>query len=296
MKEIILIKNVSKIYRIGQEKIVALKDVSLNIRKGEFCCILGTSGSGKSTLLNMIAGLEKPTRGQILIDGQSIEQMNENKLAKFRQENIGFIFQSYNLMPTLTAKENVAMPLIFRGMRKRERDRLALRMLKNVGLGTHVKHRPTQMSGGQQQRVGIARAFVGRPKIVFADEPTGNLDSKTRQEVMELMIRISKKEKHTLIMVTHDQELSLYADRVVQIKDGQIETITILNKEFFAVPGSQDGAVENSVEPDMQPENGGASTEQELRIGESAVGAEPELRTEDSAAGDVSGREVNTAK
>ena len=285
MKEIILIKNVSKIYRIGPEKIVALKDVSLSIRKGEFCCILGTSGSGKSTLLNMIAGLEKPTRGQILIDGQSIEQMNENKLARFRQENIGFIFQSYNLMPTLTAKENVAMPLIFRGMRKRERDRLALRMLKNVGLGTHVKHRPTQMSGGQQQRVGIARAFVGRPKIVFADEPTGNLDSKTRQEVMELMIRISKKEKHTLIMVTHDQELSMYADRVVQIKDGQIETITILNKEFFAVPGSTTG--------DGTAADGTAGAVSDISPKEGAVNAElspaPDIPAEEGAASTVPG-------
>ena len=244
---IIQIKNISKIYRVGQEKVVALRDVSLNVLKGEFCCILGTSGSGKSTLLNMIAGLEKPTRGQILIEGQAIEQMSENKLAKFRQENIGFIFQSYNLMPTLTAKENVAMPLVFRGMTKRKRDQLALRMLKNVGLGTHVKHRPTQMSGGQQQRVGIARAFVGRPKIVFADEPTGNLDSKTRQDVMELMIRISKKEKHTLIMVTHDKELSLYADRVVQIKDGQIEEITILNKEFFEITNDKLGEMRDEL-------------------------------------------------
>ena len=245
MKPIIQIENISKVYRIGQEKVVALKDINLTIQRGEFCCILGTSGSGKSTLLNMIAGLEKPTRGKIVINGQSIDKMSEKKLAKFRQENIGFIFQSYNLMGTLTAKENVALPLIFRGMRKRKRDKLALQILKKVGLGTHVKHRPTQMSGGQQQRVGIARAFVGKPDIVFADEPTGNLDSKTRQEVMELMIGISKKNKHTLIMVTHDNELSLYADRVVKIKDGQIEDIIIHNKAFFETELPEAIAAEN---------------------------------------------------
>jgi putative ABC transport system ATP-binding protein len=226
MKNIIDIIDISKVYLVGQESVVALRNVSLNIREGEFCCIVGTSGSGKSTLLNMIAGLEKPTRGEIIIDGHHINKMSENRLARFRQEHIGFIFQSYNLMPTLTAKENVALPLVFRGLSRRDRDIRALMLLKSVGLETHVKHKPTQMSGGQQQRVGIARAFVGRPQIVFADEPTGNLDSRTRHDVMRLMIEISKRGGRTLVMVTHDHELSRYADRIINIRDGQIAYIT----------------------------------------------------------------------
>ena len=226
MGDIIKIENISKVYPVGQERVVALRDVSLNISEGEFCCIVGTSGSGKSTLLHMIAGLEKPTRGDVIIDGQCINRMSENRLARFRQEHIGFIFQSYNLLPTLTAKENVALPLAFRGMPKRERDRRALRLLKSVGLETHVKHRPTQMSGGQQQRVGIARAFIGQPKIVFADEPTGNLDLKTREDVMRIMIDISKLGRRTLVMVTHDRDLARYADRVISISDGRIVDIS----------------------------------------------------------------------
>ena len=225
MSDIIKIVNISKVYAIGQERVVALRDVSLNIGEGEFCCIVGTSGSGKSTLLHMIAGLDKPTRGDVYIDGQCINRMSENKLARFRQERIGFIFQSYNLLPTLTARENVALPLAFRGMPKYERDLRALKLLKSVGLETHVKHKPTQMSGGQQQRVGIARAFIGQPKIVFADEPTGNLDSKTREEVMKLMIDISRRGRRALVMVTHDKDLAKYADRIINISDGRITDI-----------------------------------------------------------------------
>jgi len=226
MKDIIVIKDVSKVYLVGQESVVALRNVSLDIREGEFCCIVGTSGSGKSTLLNMIAGLEKPTRGEIIIDGFHINKMSENRLARFRQEHIGFIFQSYNLMPTLTARENVALPLVFRGLPKMERDIRALRLLRSVGLESHARHKPTQMSGGQQQRVGIARAFVGQPQIVFADEPTGNLDSKTREDVMRLMINISKRSGRTLVMVTHDIDLARYADRIINISDGKIVKIT----------------------------------------------------------------------
>ena len=234
MADIIKIENLSKIFRIGQERVVALKDVSLAIKEGEICCILGTSGSGKSTLLNMIAGLEKPTKGRVIIKGNYvINEMNENKLARFRQENIGFVFQSYNLLEALTARENVAMPLVFRGASRKTREKRAIQMLDNVGLKTHIKHRPTQMSGGQQQRVGIARAFVGRPDIVFADEPTGNLDSKTSREIMELMVNLIKKNNRTMVMVTHDHELSKYADRVVKISDGEIEEIIIYNEEFF---------------------------------------------------------------
>ncbi len=192
---------------------------------GETTCILGVSGSGKSTLLNMMAGLEKPTRGSIKIYGRNIEKMNERELAKFRQHNVGFVFQSYNLLPHLTALENVSMPLIFRGITKSKRDKMAMNMLEAVGLKKHAKHKPSQMSGGQQQRVGIARAFVSKAKVVFADEPTGNLDSVTTKEIMQLIIRISKDNQQNLIIVTHDIGVASYADRIVHILDGNIEKI-----------------------------------------------------------------------
>ncbi|QXM07425.1 ABC transporter ATP-binding protein [Crassaminicella indica] len=225
MINIVEIKNVRKVYRVGDEKIVALNDVSLEIKKGEVCCFLGTSGSGKSTLLNMMAGLEKPTKGIIKINGKNVEKMNEKQLAKFRQKYIGFIFQSYNLLPALTALENVSLPLTFRGMKKKEREKISLEMLNAVGLKKYVTHKPTQMSGGQQQRVGIARAFVSKPPIIFADEPTGNLDSKTTHEVMHLMLEIAKENDQTLIIVTHDRSIAEYADKIVYILDGNIEKI-----------------------------------------------------------------------
>ncbi len=229
MENIIELKNLRKVYRVGEEKVIALDDVSLNIKKGEFCCLLGTSGSGKSTLLNMMAGLEKPTKGTIRIKGEAVEKMTEKKLAKFRQEHLGFVFQSYNLMPMLTALENVSMPLTFKGLSKSIRDKKARDMLKAVGLETHLKHKPSQMSGGQQQRVGIARAFVATPEIVFADEPTGNLDSRTTKEVMELITRMARENNQTLVIVTHDLEIARYADRIVHILDGNIEKVDIIN-------------------------------------------------------------------
>ena len=212
-----------KVYKVGNEKVIALDSIDLNIEKGEICCILGTSGSGKSTLLNIMAGLEKPTRGSIKIKGKSIEKMSENSLSRFRRRNIGFVFQSYNLIPTLTALENVSLPLIFRAMDKKLRNIAAKKLLKQVGLEKHLKHKPNQMSGGQQQRVGIARAFIGNPEIVFADELTGNLDSKTTTDIMELIISIAKEKKQTLVIVTHDTNIAKYADRIVYIEDGNIE-------------------------------------------------------------------------
>jgi len=222
---IITISNLSKIYRVGEEKVIALENINLVINKGEFCCFLGTSGSGKSTLLNVLAGLEKPTRGNIRIKNVNIEKLNEKKLAAFRQDNIGFIFQAYNLVNYLNAVENVSLPLMFKGVSKKERTKKAVELLKAVGLQKHLRHKPTQMSGGQQQRVGIARAFVTNPDIVFADEPTGNLDSKTSMEVLDLMTGLAKTNNQTLIMVTHDVNIAKRADRIIYILDGRIEKI-----------------------------------------------------------------------
>ena len=234
---LICVKDIRKVYHLGTEKVVALNRINLSIEQGEICCILGTSGSGKSTLLNIMAGLEKPSRGSVFIDGVDIAKLSERQLAVFRQKNIGFIFQSYNLMPTLTAVENVAMPLMFKGIGKKSRNVQAVKMLKAVKLGNRMHHKPTQMSGGQQQRVGIARAFVAHPKIVFADEPTGNLDSKTTIEVMEMIVGLARKHHETLILVTHDREIAQYADRIVHLLDGNIKSDNA-NEALF-VPGEQ---------------------------------------------------------
>ncbi len=222
---IIEIRDLKKTYKLGSERVRALKNINLDIEKGEICCVLGTSGSGKSTLLNMLAGLEKPTRGSVKIKGTEITKLNEKKLAKFRQQHLGFVFQSYNLLNQLTALENVAMPLMFKGIPRKKRDKIAAKMLKNVSLGNRMKHKPSQMSGGQQQRVGIARAFVTKPSVIFADEPTGNLDSHTTEEVMKLMVEMCRKHGLTLVLVTHDLGISEYADKIVHIIDGEITSI-----------------------------------------------------------------------
>ncbi len=210
---------------MGDEKIIALNDVNLEIYRKEIVCIIGASGSGKSTLLNMMAGLEKPTKGEIIVNNMHLEKMNEKQLTKFRQKNIGFVFQSYNLIPTLTALENVSLVLTFRGVPRKVREKKATEMLKDVGLGKRLHHKPSEMSGGQQQRVSIARAFVGNPKIVFADEPTGNLDTKTSFEIMDLVTSMAKELNQTLIIVTHDDEISSYANRIFHMRDGKIEKV-----------------------------------------------------------------------
>lgn len=220
--EVIKVKDLYKIYRIGDNRVKALNGVSFTINKGEFCAIVGTSGSGKSTLLNMLAGLEKPTKGEIVIAGEHMESKSENQLVKFRREHIGFIFQSFNLMGTMNAVENVALPLTFQGVSKKERMKRAKKMIHLVGLDKYWDHKPNQMSGGQQQRVGVARALVVRPEIIFADEPTGNLDSNTSQEIMNLMQNVVREHKQTLIMVTHDNYLASFADKIIRIKDGKI--------------------------------------------------------------------------
>ena len=219
------IRNVTKVYKVGSVEVNALRGVSLKIEQGEICCIVGRSGSGKSTLLNVMAGLEPVTSGEIVIANKHMERMTQSELIVFRQKHVGFIFQSFNLLPYYTAVENVAFPLSFRGVLPNKRNKLAREMLKEVGLESHMNHKPTQMSGGQQQRVGIARALVTNPDIVFADEPTGNLDSSTSDEVMHMIIDTLRKHNRTLVMVTHDPNMAEYADRVIHLLDGRIVKI-----------------------------------------------------------------------
>ena len=242
---VIQVKNLYKIYRVGENKVRALNGVDFTIYKGEFCSIVGTSGSGKSTLLNMLAGLEKPTKGEVIIAGEHMENKTENQLVKFRREHIGFIFQSFNLLPTMNAIENVALPLTFQGMDKKTRLAKAEEAIKLVGLTKHKKHKPTQMSGGQQQRVGVARALVVNPEIIFADEPTGNLDSNTSQEVMNLMKKVVREQNQTLVMVTHDNYLAGFADRIFHIKDGKI----------IKIEDNRQKAIDNTSKEDEGEEN-----------------------------------------
>ena len=211
---VIRVKNLYKIYRVGDIKVRALDGLDFDIYKGEFVAIVGASGSGKSTLLNMLAGLEKPTKGE-----------------SFRREKVGFIFQAYNLLNTMNALENVALPLSFRGVSRRQRLKEARKYMDLVGVGGQARHMPNQMSGGQQQRVGIARALVVNPQIIFADEPTGNLDSKTTMEVLRLMQKIVREQNQTLVMVTHDNNLASYADRRIRIMDGRIVGIETGGRE-----------------------------------------------------------------
>ena len=222
---VIQVKNLYKIFRVGNSKVRALNGVDLTIYRGEFCAIVGTSGSGKSTMLNMLAGLEKPTKGEVIVAGEHLENMTENQLVRFRREKIGFIFQSFNLLGTMNAVENVALPLTFRGVDKKTREEKASKMLDLVGLSKHKKHRPNEMSGGQQQRVGVARALVLDPEIIFADEPTGNLDSHTSEDVLKLMRKVVQEKNQTLVMVTHDNHLAGCADRIFHIIDGKIVKI-----------------------------------------------------------------------
>ena len=251
IESVIEIEGLRKVYRIGAERVVALNRIDLIINRGEICCLLGPSGSGKSTLLNMIAGLEKPTRGTITMLGERISAIGESRLAKFRQYNMGFVFQSYNLLPELTALENVTLPLMFRGESRRKRKKAAVQMLDMVGLRSHAKHKPTQMSGGQQQRVGIARAFVSDAPIILADEPTGNLDSKTTTEIMNIIIQRARKRSQTLLIVTHDIRIATYADRVVHIFDGNIAKI----QSGREVADSLSGVEEDNSLPYVQLEN-----------------------------------------
>ena len=222
LKYAIDVRGLYKIFRLGEERVRALNGVTFSIGSGEFAAIVGTSGSGKSTLLNMLAGLEKPTKGEIVVAGEHIERYSERQLVRFRRRHVGFIFQAYDLIPTMDAVENVALPLIFRGVDRAVRRKAAIKALKQVGLVKYMSHRPTEMSGGQQQRVGIARALVMKPEIIFADEPTGNLDSVTTEEILSLLQHVVATEGCTLVMVTHDNHLASFADRIIRIKDGKM--------------------------------------------------------------------------
>ena len=218
---VIQVKDLYKVYRMGEEKVYALNGVSFEIHRGEFCAITGPSGSGKSTLLNMLAGLEHPTKGEIVIAGKHIEKLNEKQLVTFRRERVGFIFQSYNLIGTMDAVENVALPLSFRGMPRAARIKRAKQYLRLVGLEKFMTHMPNQMSGGQQQRVGIARALAMNPQIIFADEPTGNLDSGSSKEILQILKELYKGGR-TVILITHDNGIAAQAKRVIRIMDGHI--------------------------------------------------------------------------
>ncbi len=218
-------KDVVKKYKVGSEIITALDGINLSIERGEFVAILGTSGCGKSTLLNMLSGLERPTKGDVIINGVRINKVNEKNMSRFRAKEMGFIFQQYNLIPSLTALENVMLPLTIQGVSKKIRVQRSKAILEKLGLGKRLYNKPSQMSGGQQQRVSIARSLVSNPKIIFADEPTGNLDSKTTMEILEFMQEIVRTEHRTLIMVSHDAEVAMYAGRIVHMLDGRITNI-----------------------------------------------------------------------
>ncbi len=245
MEPLIKVRELYKIYQIGENRVYALNGVSFDIYPGEFIAIVGTSGSGKSTCLNMLAGLEKPSKGSIDIGGKRIDRMNEAQLVRFRRLNVGFIFQSYNLLNTMNAQENVAMPLMFRGVPAEERRRRAMEALRQMGIADQAEHMPNQMSGGQQQRVGIARALVIEPRIIFADEPTGNLDSHTTEEVLRILQRIVAEENKTLVMVTHDPQIASWADRQIRVVDGKVVE-TVIRRDSAA---EQRILAENGSEP-----------------------------------------------
>ena len=221
-QSVIRINKLRKVYKLEDESVIALHSVSAEIKKGEICCIFGTSGSGKSTLLNHLAGMEKPTSGEIFMGKTDITKLKEADMVSFRRKHIGFIFQAYNLLPGLTALENVALPMMFQGYPKKERDRRAEDLLKRVGLEKRIHHYPSQMSGGQQQRVGIARAFVTDPKVVFADEPTGNLDTENEEIIAGLLLECAHEKGYTVVLVTHSLELARKADVIYRMKDGRM--------------------------------------------------------------------------
>ena len=218
--ELISLDDVQKIYEMGDTTVEALKDADVEISEGEFVAVMGPSGSGKSTLMNMIGALDVPSMGEVSIDGEPVSGLEEDELAALRSRKIGFIFQQFNLVPSMNAAENVALPILFRGKSKKERMERAEDLLERVGLGDRLHHMPSELSGGQRQRVSIARALANDPEIILADEPTGNLDSETGENIMELLTELNEEGK-TIVMVTHDEHDAEYADRIIKIVDGK---------------------------------------------------------------------------
>jgi putative ABC transport system ATP-binding protein len=238
MQPLITIKDLGRKYVIGSETIHALKSVTLNINKGEFVALMGPSGSGKSTLMNLLGCLDTPTKGEYVLNGINVSEMSESDLATVRNKEIGFVFQTFNLLPRSTAQDNVALPLIYAGVRKKDRDIRSIQALENVGLGNRVHHKPNELSGGQRQRVAVARALINNPSIILADEPTGNLDTKTSSEIMGLIEEIHAK-GNTIIIVTHEEDIAQHAHRIVRMRDGLIEE-DYLNKDIKTVTAKID--------------------------------------------------------
>jgi putative ABC transport system ATP-binding protein len=226
MTKIIETNHISKRYVMGEEIIDALKDVTISVNKGEYVAFMGPSGSGKSTLMNIVGCLDTPSTGSYILNGQDVSTMSENELAAVRNKEIGFVFQTFNLLPRQSALENVALPLIYAGYSKAERTRIAMETLKGVGLDNRALHKPNELSGGQRQRVAVARALVNDPSILLADEPTGNLDTKTSYEIMDLFDQLHKK-GNTIVMVTHEDDIAQYAHRIIRLRDGIVESDTI---------------------------------------------------------------------
>lgn len=223
MHEVIRIENLTRFYTIGEETVRALNGINLSIQKNEYVALMGPSGSGKSTLMNIIGCLDTPTSGEYFLNGPNVAQLSDSELAAIRNKEIGFVFQTFNLLPRLTALQNVALPLVYAGIPEAERLKKAKEVLEQVGLGDRIKHRPNELSGGQRQRVAVARALVNHPSIILADEPTGNLDSKTSEEIMQLL-DIIHQAGNTIVLVTHEEEIALHAKRVVRMRDGIVES------------------------------------------------------------------------
>ena len=221
-KSIIKLENVWKIYKMDEVEVTALRGLSLDVKEGEFLAVLGKSGSGKSTALNMIGCLDVPTKGKVYLDGVDISKLEEDDLARIRGKKIGFVFQTFNLVPSLNALENVMLPMTFQGVDRLTRVENAKKALDLVGLKERIYHKPSEISGGERQRVAIARALINNPEIILADEPTGNLDSKTGNEIINILVNLHKKYKRTVVMITHDKHLASYAERVAHLADGVI--------------------------------------------------------------------------
>ena len=227
---IIKLENIWKVYQLDKVEVVALKGISLEINPGSFVSIMGSSGSGKSTLLNLIGALDVPTKGKIFLKGKDISLLSEDELSQLRGKTIGFVFQEFNLLPHLTALENVTLPMIFQGVPLQERQKRAKELLASVGLENRILHDPSELSGGERQRVAVARAFANDPELVIADEPTGNLDSSTGKKIMEILTNFHKKEGKTIVVVTHDPNIANYSEQIVNIKDGE----TLVNHQQAA--------------------------------------------------------------